>query len=91
MRNSRRLRNCNGMRPFAELASDLPEPIRIGATMIRSGIDVTTALAGGYHFAWLVGAGIVVITLAVSGWLLRSQTVADVAPDESCVGCEAAA
>src|SRR6266478_500602 len=24
--------------------------------LVRSGIDVTTALAGGYHFAWLVGA-----------------------------------
>jgi len=59
--------------------------------MVRSGIDVTTALAGGYHLAWLVGAGIVVITLAVSGWLLRRQTAAVAQPDESCVGCEAAA
>ena len=59
--------------------------------MVRSGIDVTTALAGGYHLAWLVGAGIIVITLAVSGWLLRRQTVAVTQPEESCVGCEAAA
>ena len=59
--------------------------------MVRSGIDVTTALAGGYHLAWLVGAGIVVITLAVSGWLLRRQKAAVAQPDESCVGCEAAA
>src|SRR5437762_492476 len=59
--------------------------------MVRSGIDVTTALASGYHLAWLVGAGIIVITLAVSGWLLRRQTVAVTQPEESCVGCEAAA
>ena len=57
--------------------------------MVRSGVDATTALAGGYHFAWLIGAGIVVVTLGTSAWLLRSQTV--VVFDEGCVGCEAAA
>src|SRR6266480_2473469 len=57
--------------------------------LVRSGFDVTTALAGGYHFAWLIGAGIVVVTLGTSAWLLRSQTV--VVVDEGCVSCEAAA
>ena len=57
--------------------------------LVRSGIDVTTALAGGYHLAWLIGAGIVVVTLGTSAWLLRSQTAAAV--DEGCLRCEAAA
>src|SRR5881397_2789619 len=57
--------------------------------LVRSGIDVTTALAGGYHLAWLIGAGIIVVTLGTSAWLLRSQTAAAV--DEGCVRCEAAA
>jgi EmrB/QacA subfamily drug resistance transporter len=59
--------------------------------MVRGGVGVTAALAGGYHFAWLVGAGLVVATLATSAWLLRgNRTVAEVEADEAC-GCEAAA
>ena len=59
--------------------------------LIQSGTDSIAALAAGYHLAWLVGAGIVVVTLATSAWLLtsRSATVAEV--DADCVGCEAAA
>jgi MFS family permease len=41
--------------------------------MMHSGSSLTAALAGGYHFAWLVGAGVVVITLVVAFTLLRSQ------------------
>src|SRR6184192_3281366 len=39
--------------------------------LIAQGQSPVAALSGGYHLAWLVGAGIIVITLAVSGWLLR--------------------
>ena len=57
--------------------------------LIRSGVDGTGALAGGYHFAWLVGACLVVLTLATAAWLLRSRPAAEMnaAPAE----CEAAA
>ena len=44
MRNSRRFRNRNGMRRVAELASDRPEPIRIGATMIRSSSSIPSSM-----------------------------------------------
>jgi len=57
--------------------------------MLHGGADTVAALAGGYHFAWLVAAGVVVVTLAVAAWLLRAKPVeqADVAGAE----CEAAA
>jgi EmrB/QacA subfamily drug resistance transporter len=61
--------------------------------LIKGGTGGITALAAGYHLAWLVGAGIVVVTLATSAWLLTARTVT--APqaevDEECAGCEAAA
>ena len=59
--------------------------------LVQSGTDAITALATGYHLAWLVGAGIVAVTLAISAWLLtsRTATLANVEPD--CVECEAAA
>ena len=43
--------------------------------MLRGGADTVQALAGGYHFAWLVSAGVVVATLGVAAWLLRSNRV----------------
>ena len=43
--------------------------------MLRGGADTVQALAGGYHFAWLVSAGVVVATLCVAAWLLRSNRV----------------
>jgi EmrB/QacA subfamily drug resistance transporter len=41
--------------------------------MMQSGTGLTAALAGGYHLAWLVGAGVVVVTLVIAATLLRSQ------------------
>jgi len=57
--------------------------------LVRAGADGVTALAGGYHFAWLVCACIVVITLATAAALLRPQrtAVAEMTLD----ACEAAA
>jgi EmrB/QacA subfamily drug resistance transporter len=57
--------------------------------LINNGTDAITALAGGYHFAWLVGAAIVVVTLATSAWVLRSKRVAE--PHETAAACEAVA
>jgi EmrB/QacA subfamily drug resistance transporter len=59
--------------------------------MIRSGIDGTTALAAGYHLAWLVGAGVVAVTLAVAALALRSRQADRVEIESPCVECEAAA
>jgi MFS family permease len=42
-------------------------------TLALDGLGSVAALAGGYHFAWLVGAGTVVITLAVALFVLRSR------------------
>jgi len=49
--------------------------------MIHGGAGLTIALAGGYHFAWLVGAGVAVITLVVAATLLRSQASAETAEE----------
>ena len=61
--------------------------------LIQTGTDQINALAAGYHLAWLVGAGIVVVTLATSAWLLtsRSAATAPAERDADCVECEAAA
>jgi len=59
--------------------------------LIQGGTDSITALAAGYHLAWLVGAGIVVVTLATSALLLTSRNATPAEVDEDCVGCEAAA
>jgi MFS family permease len=50
--------------------------------MMRGGASLTTALAGGYHLAWLVGAGVVVVTLAVAVTLLRSQRSVETAEEQ---------
>jgi EmrB/QacA subfamily drug resistance transporter len=47
--------------------------------MMQSGAGLTAALAGGYHLAWLVGAGVVVVTLVVAATLLRSQESVEMA------------
>jgi MFS family permease len=57
--------------------------------LVRSGIDATAALAGGYHFAWLVCAGIVLVTVTMAAWLLRSQPAAQ--PQTTLDECEAVA
>src|SRR6266849_972437 len=42
--------------------------------LVHNGVGATTALAGGYHLAWLIGAGTVVVTLALTMSLLRART-----------------
>jgi hypothetical protein len=57
---------------------------------VNGGLDGVAALAVGYHFAWLVGAAIIVVTIAVSVWMLRpGRSVQTVAMPDDC--CEAAA
>ncbi len=57
--------------------------------LVHSGVDGQAALAGGYHFAWLIGAGVVAVTIAVAVAMLRSPARA---PAESApAACEAAA
>src|SRR3989449_918312 len=57
--------------------------------MLRGGADTVQALAGGYHFAWFVSAGVVVATLGVAAWLLRSNRAEQM--DTAAAECEAAA
>jgi EmrB/QacA subfamily drug resistance transporter len=42
--------------------------------LVQDGVGSAAALAGGYHLAWLVGAGTVVITLALTMSVLRTRT-----------------
>jgi MFS family permease len=57
--------------------------------LVRSGVDGQVALAGGYHFAWLLGAGVILVTLVIAGALLRSRPVAQ--PEATLDECEAVA
>jgi nitrate/nitrite transporter NarK len=41
--------------------------------LVASGSSSAAALAGGYHLAWLVGAGVIVITLALAMSVLRAR------------------
>ena len=61
------------------------------AAAVSGGLDGVSALAAGYHFAWLVGAAIIVVTIGVSLWMLRTAKTAQTAREmrEDC--CEAAA
>ena len=61
--------------------------------LLNSGRDGAEALAGGYHLAWLVCAVVVVVTLGVAAWLLRSRPVAELATTTAaeCEDCEVAA
>ena len=62
------------------------------AELARAGVDATAALSSGYHVAWLVGAGVLAVTLAVAAVTLRSRKAA--APEIAAVQadcCEAAA
>ncbi|MGH7763790.1 MAG: MFS transporter [Candidatus Dormibacteraceae bacterium] len=43
-------------------------------SLVHEGAGNVAALAGGYHLAWLVGAGIALVTLVLTVWLLRSRT-----------------
>ena len=53
-------------------------------SLINGGAGTTAALAGGYHLAWLVGAGTFVITLVLTVSLLRApaSTEMEIAVDE---------
>ena len=46
------------------------------ATLIRDGAQITSALAGGFHLAWLVCAGMVVVNLALTAVALRTRGAA---------------
>lgn len=48
----------------------------------KSGADPVSALAGGYHFAWLVGAVTVMVTLGIVVFTLRSGKTAATEPLE---------
>jgi len=58
-------------------------------TLVHEGAGSAAALSGGYHLAWLVGAGTVVITLALAMSLLRTRTSMPVEIPQA--DCEAAA
>src|SRR5712691_6908952 len=47
------------------------------ATLVQDGVATAAALAGGYHLAWLVSAGTVVITLGLTMTLLRAPTTTE--------------
>ena len=42
-------------------------------TLLHDGVESASALAGGYHMAWLVGAGTVIVTFALATLLLRAR------------------
>ncbi|TMD91871.1 MAG: MFS transporter [Chloroflexi bacterium] len=60
------------------------------ANLLAGGADIASALAGGYHLAWLVGACAIVATLALTLIVLRRPAVRVEMQDE-CLECEAAA
>ena len=60
--------------------------------MVNQGADLTVALSDGYHLAWMVCAGLLVLTLAAVVVLLRGKTAEqNLAVEGPCVECEAAA
>ena len=50
-------------------------------SLLRDGAGIAPALAGGYHLAWLVGAGTVIVTLALTISLLRAGTAREMPVD----------
>jgi len=46
------------------------------ASLVQQGLDGATALAGGYHLAWLVGAATVLVTLVLAVSILRTRQAA---------------
>ena len=50
-------------------------------SLLRDGAGIAAALAGGYHLAWLVGAGTVIVTLALTISLLRAGTATEMPVD----------
>ena len=49
--------------------------------LVYDGVGSAAALAGGYHVAWLVGAGTVIVTLALTLSALRSRTASEMQVD----------
>jgi EmrB/QacA subfamily drug resistance transporter len=45
--------------------------------LIAEGQSTTTALSSGFHFAWLIGAGLVVATLLLAATVLKPKTPAE--------------
>ena len=54
-------------------------------SLLHDGAGTAAALAGGYHLAWLVGAGTVIVTLALTISLLRAGTATEM-PVDLCEG-----
>jgi hypothetical protein len=50
-------------------------------SLVHDGVGSTAALSGGYHLAWLVGAGTFIVTLALTLSLLRTSNVSEM-PEE---------
>jgi len=46
-------------------------------SLLHDGATTAAALAGGYHLAWLVGAGTVVVTLGLTMSVLRMHTATE--------------
>ncbi|OLB91559.1 MAG: MFS transporter [Actinobacteria bacterium 13_2_20CM_2_66_6] len=59
--------------------------------LARDGADLAVALSGGYHLAWTVCAGLIVVTLSAAAFLLREKRAEQQLNDVPCAGCEAAA
>jgi EmrB/QacA subfamily drug resistance transporter len=57
-------------------------------SLLHDGVTTTAALAGGYHVAWLIGAGTVVITLVLTLSLLRTRTSIEIEVAEDIDECE---
>jgi EmrB/QacA subfamily drug resistance transporter len=45
--------------------------------LLAAGQGTAAALSGGYHFAWAVGAGLVVATIVLAAIVLKSETLAE--------------
>ncbi len=60
-----------GLAVLATLASN-----RTGE-LLAQGQSSTSALSGGYHLAWAIGARLVVATIALAATLLKSETAAE--------------
>jgi EmrB/QacA subfamily drug resistance transporter len=52
-------------------------------SLVQGGAGSLAALAGGYHLAWLVGAGTMLVTLALTLSALRGGTVSEMQLDQA--------
>lgn len=51
--------------------------------LLAEGHSAATALSGGYHFAWGIGAGLVIAVLVLAATLLKSEPATAAAPERS--------